>query len=56
LRAESLPTGRQEGTQYKRKVPYREATAFRAWSFNISGQKGEEIMAAEDIKIYSTPT
>ena len=33
LKAGSLPTGRQEGAHYKRKVPSREATPFRAWSF-----------------------
>ena len=35
-RVGSLPTGRQEGAHYKRKLPSREATPFRAWSFTTS--------------------
>jgi len=32
-RAGSLPAGRQEGAQYRRQPPYREAPPFKAWSF-----------------------
>jgi len=37
LKAGSLPAGRQEGAQYRSKMPYREATPFRAWSFTFGG-------------------
>ena len=32
-----VPAGRHEGAQYERKLPYREAPPFRAWSFTSQG-------------------
>jgi hypothetical protein len=35
LKVGSLPAGRQEGAQYRRKLPYREAKPFRAWLHSL---------------------
>ena len=51
FRTGSLPAGRQEGAQYKRQLPCREALPFRAGSFKLFGSfpHGESLATAEAI-------